>query len=180
MKFWVHYFSSTHKPHATRCQCVNRRTEAGGIHWPTFFLTSTWISENCTYYVTTTASITKGYSPPLLRIDVMSRPAPISTNLRQKLSSLTSPVAPSFSSSTATFSTSLGPAKKRGILGSWLRGKGPDHAVYPDPKGKERQWDAGELDEEMQRIMNSVIFNGGLDYECVLLRLDPSRAGSQY
>jgi hypothetical protein len=116
-----------------------------------------------------------------------NRPAPISTTLRQKLTSLTSPVAPSFSSTPATFApTSMGPAKKRGILASWLRGssnKDTDgrntHAgdsstasnagrsAGGSAKGKEREWDAGEMDEDLQRIMNAVIFNGGLDFECV-------------
>ncbi|KIM28453.1 hypothetical protein M408DRAFT_329507 [Serendipita vermifera MAFF 305830] len=104
----------------------------------------------------------------------MSRPNPISTTLRQKLSSLASPVAPSFSSRPATFSpTSMGPAKKRGLLASWLRAntEKDDDTSSARPgssssgKGKEREWDAGELNEEMQRIMNAVIFNGGLDFE---------------
>jgi hypothetical protein len=72
----------------------------------------------------------------------------------------------------------MGPAKKRGLFASWLKGKGADtEAMYDSPSGKgkerqfdagDRQWDAGELDEEMRRIMNAVIFNGGLDYEYVI------------
>jgi hypothetical protein len=72
----------------------------------------------------------------------------------------------------------MGPAKKRGLFASWLKGKGASNeAQYDGPSGKgkerqsdsgDRQWDAGELDEEMRRIMNAVIFNGGLDYEYVL------------
>jgi hypothetical protein len=61
----------------------------------------------------------------------------------------------------------MGPAKKRGLLASWLRTKNTedDTAGYSG-KGEGREWDAGELNEEMQRIMNAVIFNGGLDFEC--------------
>ena len=67
----------------------------------------------------------------------------------------------------------MGPAKKRGLLASWLRIKNTedDTTGYSGAggKGKEREWDAGELDEKMQRIMNAIIFNGGLDFECVQL-----------
>jgi hypothetical protein len=68
----------------------------------------------------------------------------------------------------------MGPAKKRGLFASWLRGKGTDEVTYEGPSGKgkerqsdskERQWDAGELDDQMQRILHAVIFNGGLDFE---------------
>lgn len=65
----------------------------------------------------------------------------------------------------------MGPAKKRGILARWLHADEQAQHYHPTPaqtqssKGKEREWDAGELDEDMQKIMNSVIFNGGLDFE---------------
>ncbi|KAG8794528.1 hypothetical protein FRC17_008281, partial [Serendipita sp. 399] len=107
----------------------------------------------------------------------MQRGGPLSTTLRQKLSSLAGPVAPSVSSNPATFSpTSMGPAKKRGILARWLMNSDeqPKNSANQAPllgkgesanNGKEREWDAGEIDEEMQRIMNAVIFNGGLDFE---------------
>jgi hypothetical protein len=106
----------------------------------------------------------------------MYRPTTIGASLRQRLSNLASPAAPSFSSTPATFSpTSMGPAKKRGLLASWLRTRNSedDTAGYSGAggKGKEREWDAGELNEEMQRVMNAIIFNGGLDFECVQLCL---------
>ncbi|KAG8853973.1 hypothetical protein FRB91_004171 [Serendipita sp. 411] len=110
----------------------------------------------------------------------MQRGGPLSTTLRQKLSSLAGPAAPSVSSNSATFApTSMGPAKKRGILARWLMSSDEQSqtSLSQSPllasdehssKGKEREWDAGEIDEDMQKIMNAVIFNGGLDFECVI------------
>ncbi|KAG8823480.1 hypothetical protein FRC19_003733 [Serendipita sp. 401] len=114
----------------------------------------------------------------------MQRGGPLSTTLRQKLSSLAGPAAPSVSSNSATFApTSMGPAKKRGILARWLMSSDEQSqtSLSQSPllasdehssKGKEREWDAGEIDEDMQKIMNAVIFNGGLDFEHILSYLD--------
>jgi hypothetical protein len=109
----------------------------------------------------------------------MPRPSPLSTTLRQKLSSLASPVTSNFASSPATISQNASNLsnklnKKRGVIAGWFGGSSgpssPSTASYdPDTYAQDQYSATGKkraADElEVQRAMNALIFNGGLDFE---------------
>jgi hypothetical protein len=90
------------------------------------------------------------------------RPSPLATTLKAKLSQFTGPSSP------------LSPARKRSLL-FWVKPTKPEAqnlGVRAAPKDDD--YDQVGLDDdtevdEMEKIMNQVIFNGGVDYEYVLI-----------
>jgi len=89
------------------------------------------------------------------------RPSPIATTLKAKLGQFTGPSSP------------LSPTRKRSFL-SWVKPTKPEShnfGVRAAPKHDDYdqvdQNDYAEV-EEMDKVMNQVIFNGGVDYEYVL------------
>ena len=90
------------------------------------------------------------------------RPSPLATTLKAKLSQFKGPSLP------------LSPTRKRSLL-SWVKPTKPetqDLAVRAAPTHDDYdeldQNDYAEVDE-IEKIMNQVIFNGGVDYEYVLI-----------
>jgi hypothetical protein len=89
------------------------------------------------------------------------RPSPLVTTLKAKLGQFTGPSSP------------LSPTRKRSLL-SWvkptkLESQNPGVRAAPKHDDDEEvdQNDYAEV-EEMEKVMDQVIFNGGVDYEYVL------------
>jgi hypothetical protein len=89
------------------------------------------------------------------------RPSPLATTLKAKLSQFMGPSSP------------VSPTRKRSLL-SWAKPTKPESenvGVRAAPKHDDND-DITENDyaesDEMEKIMNQVIFNGGVDYEYVL------------
>jgi len=88
------------------------------------------------------------------------RPSPLVTTLKAKLSRFTGPSSP------------LSPTRKRSLL-SWVNPTKPE-AQNVGARAAPKHDEYDEVDqneyaesEEMEKIMNQVIFNGGVDYEYV-------------
>ena len=89
------------------------------------------------------------------------RPSPLATTLKAKLSQFTGP------------SSSLSPTRKRSLL-SWVKPTKPE-AQNSGVRAAPKSDDYDEVDqneyaevEALEKVMNQVIFNGGVDYEYAL------------
>ena len=105
-----------------------------------------------------------GLQPPSAPTIPMPRPSPLATTLKAKLSQFKGP------------SSSLSPTRKRSFL-FWGKPTKPEAQNF-GARAAPKHGDYDEVDQndytdvdEMEKIMNQVIFNGGVDYEYVLILL---------